>query len=322
MEGVNCPLSPSFLFFMALVGINVLAAILHFDVMTLFCGIIYFLFIPSCFIFLQIYSIANLNDVSWGTRQGKKETKADNRTFLQRLFGKAPDDEDNEDETLTEGASCSCVLCPTVVKREGEVSPTKQQPVQETPPQRSRKTSQAQRASVRTGSVSAITTAPTGSTELLDDVFEDEEEEQAQLLERIYMDSTSTNKIYIECDFGGISIHELRRTHNLEWTKKMTNYTQDEEFFLDKCQSEHQQPNDKKEFRKQHLAKREIAVFNDTKVEYMSWALSKKSPFHEQCTGSTSFNTIASDPFIIQFIFCQIQNTSFGAKWSILMMVT
>ena len=27
---------------------------------------------------------------------------------------------------------------------------------------------------------------------------------------------------------------ELRRTHNLEWTKKMTNYTQDEEFFLDK----------------------------------------------------------------------------------------
>ena len=284
MEGVNCPLSPSFLFFMALVGINVLAAILHFDVMTLFCGIIYFLFIPSCFIFLQIYSIANLNDVSWGTRQGKKETKADNRTFLQRLFGKAPDDEDNEDDTLTDGASCSCVLCPTVVKREGEVTPTKS--VQETPPQRSRKTSQAQRASVR-GSISAITTAPTGSTELLDDVFEDEEEEQAQVLERIYMDSTSTNKIYIECDFGGISIHELRRTHNLEWTKKMTNYTQDEEFFLDKCQSEHQQPNDKKEYRKQHLAKREIAVFNDTKVEYMSWALSKKSPFHEQCTGST-----------------------------------
>ena len=135
------------------------------------------------------------------------------------------------------------------------------------------------------------------------------------------MDSTSTNKIYIECDFGGISIHELRRTHNLEWTKKMTNYTQDEEFFLDKCQSEHQQPNDKKEFRKQHLAKREIAVFNDSKVEYMSWALSKKSPFHEQCTGSTSFNTTVPDSFIIQFIFCQIQSTSFGDKWSILMMV-
>ena len=46
MEGVNCPLAPSFLFFMALVGINVVAAILHFDFMTLFCGVIYFLFIP------------------------------------------------------------------------------------------------------------------------------------------------------------------------------------------------------------------------------------------------------------------------------------
>ena len=46
MEGVNCPLAPSFLFFMALVGINVIAAILHFDFMTLFCGVIYFLFIP------------------------------------------------------------------------------------------------------------------------------------------------------------------------------------------------------------------------------------------------------------------------------------
>ena len=88
MEGVNCPLSPSFLFFMSLVAINVLAAVLHLDIMTLFCGVLYFLFIPSCFIFLQIYSIANLNDVSLGTRQGKKETTADNRIFFKKLFGK------------------------------------------------------------------------------------------------------------------------------------------------------------------------------------------------------------------------------------------
>ena len=44
--------------------------LLHFDFITLCCGIIYWLLIPSCFIFLQIYSIANLNDVSWGTRSG------------------------------------------------------------------------------------------------------------------------------------------------------------------------------------------------------------------------------------------------------------
>ena len=70
MEGVNCPLSPSFLFFTGLAAIHVVAAIIHFDISVLICGIVYFLFIPSCFIFLQIYSVANLNDVSWGTRQG------------------------------------------------------------------------------------------------------------------------------------------------------------------------------------------------------------------------------------------------------------
>ena len=43
----------------------------------------------SCFIFLQIYSIANLNDVSWGTRQGPKKNNdlEETKGFLGRLFG-------------------------------------------------------------------------------------------------------------------------------------------------------------------------------------------------------------------------------------------
>jgi cellulose synthase/poly-beta-1,6-N-acetylglucosamine synthase-like glycosyltransferase len=88
MEGWNCPFSPSFLFFMGLTGIHIIAAIINFDVTTLLCGIVYFLFIPSCFIFLQIYSVANLNDVSWGTRQAatKKDAK-DTRNFWQRIIG-------------------------------------------------------------------------------------------------------------------------------------------------------------------------------------------------------------------------------------------
>ena len=44
----------------------------HFDLMTLVCGIIYLLMIPSIFIFLPIYMYANLNDVSWGTRSGSQ----------------------------------------------------------------------------------------------------------------------------------------------------------------------------------------------------------------------------------------------------------
>ena len=48
--------------------IHVLTAILHWDFGTLVCGIFYWIGIPSYFIFLQIYMIANINDVSWGTR--------------------------------------------------------------------------------------------------------------------------------------------------------------------------------------------------------------------------------------------------------------
>ena len=46
--------------------------LVHFDLMTLVCGIIYLLMIPSIFIFLPIYMYANLNDVSWGTRSGSQ----------------------------------------------------------------------------------------------------------------------------------------------------------------------------------------------------------------------------------------------------------
>ena len=99
IEGVNCPLSPSFLFFMALALINIIGGLLHGDIYALICGIVYFLFIPSCFIFLMIYSVSNLNDVSWGTRQGKsnkgKELK---KSFWQRLMGKSDDQIRKENE--------------------------------------------------------------------------------------------------------------------------------------------------------------------------------------------------------------------------------
>lgn len=76
--GIECWINPTFLFFAFIAAIHVLVALLHFDPITLCCGFIYYLLIPSCFIFLQIYMIANLNDVSWGTRSGgstKKKTK-------------------------------------------------------------------------------------------------------------------------------------------------------------------------------------------------------------------------------------------------------
>ena len=72
---------------------------------------------------MQIYSIANLNDVSWGTRQGKKDEKADNRSFFQRLLGKSPDEEDEEDWSGGEGGSCSCIFCPKIWRPKEEPPP-------------------------------------------------------------------------------------------------------------------------------------------------------------------------------------------------------
>ena len=62
-----------------------IAALVHGDIVTLMCGIVYWLCIPSCFIFLQIYSMANMNDVSWGTRQAKKDGGAKERSLMDIL---------------------------------------------------------------------------------------------------------------------------------------------------------------------------------------------------------------------------------------------
>ena len=118
IEGVNCPLSPSFLFFMALALINIIGGLLHGDIYALICGIVYFLFIPSCFIFLMIYSVSNLNDVSWGTRQGKsnkgKELK---KSFWQRLMGKSDDQIRKENE----GRDSRTYICPVNSRTETDI---------------------------------------------------------------------------------------------------------------------------------------------------------------------------------------------------------
>jgi hypothetical protein len=111
IEGVNCPLSPSFLFFAAMAFIHIFGALLHGDIYAIICGVIYFLFIPSCFIFLQIYSIANLNDCSWGTRQAKKADTGVKKTFWQRLCGKSDDEIAKENAGDVDGTNCTCVLC-------------------------------------------------------------------------------------------------------------------------------------------------------------------------------------------------------------------
>lgn len=62
--------SPNAMFIMVITGIFVLAGLLHpEEFMCLIPGVLYFLCIPSGFLLLFIYSMINMNIVSWGTRE-------------------------------------------------------------------------------------------------------------------------------------------------------------------------------------------------------------------------------------------------------------
>lgn len=66
--------SPATLFFIIVAGQIVIAGLMHpQEAGALWCGFIYYITIPSMYMLLLIYSIFNMNDVSWGTREKKPE---------------------------------------------------------------------------------------------------------------------------------------------------------------------------------------------------------------------------------------------------------
>ncbi|XP_055854071.1 chitin synthase chs-2 [Episyrphus balteatus] len=66
--------SPATLFFIIVAGQIVIAGLMHpQEAGALWCGFIYYITIPSMYMLLLIYSIFNMNDVSWGTREKKSE---------------------------------------------------------------------------------------------------------------------------------------------------------------------------------------------------------------------------------------------------------
>lgn len=63
-------LSPTSLFFISVASQVVITGLLHpQEVSALLCGVVFYITIPSMYMLLQIYSIFNMNDVSWGTRE-------------------------------------------------------------------------------------------------------------------------------------------------------------------------------------------------------------------------------------------------------------
>lgn len=74
-------LAPSSLFFFCVAGEMIITAILHFkEFNCLKYGVVYYVTVPSMYMLLIIYSVFNMNNVSWGTREATvKEEDADEK---------------------------------------------------------------------------------------------------------------------------------------------------------------------------------------------------------------------------------------------------
>ncbi|XP_013395958.1 uncharacterized protein LOC106163037 [Lingula anatina] len=88
--------SMSSIIFLTLVAVFVTTALLH--PKELYCvlyGLFYFIAVPSMYVFLAIYSLSNLNDVSWGTREAPKHVHDNEGDSTARKVTKGSEDEFN-----------------------------------------------------------------------------------------------------------------------------------------------------------------------------------------------------------------------------------
>ncbi|GAB0098083.1 Chitin synthase [Sergentomyia squamirostris] len=88
--------SPSSLFFLTVAGQIIITGLMHpQEAWALICGIVYYITIPSMYMLLIIYSVFNMNDVSWGTRENPQPTAVAAKSNsnqpppnrFQKLFG-------------------------------------------------------------------------------------------------------------------------------------------------------------------------------------------------------------------------------------------
>lgn len=65
-------LTPSSIFVIAMASIYIITSIMHpQEAHLVFHGFLYIISIPSAYLLLTIYSMVNMNNVSWGTRETK-----------------------------------------------------------------------------------------------------------------------------------------------------------------------------------------------------------------------------------------------------------
>ncbi|XP_048744160.2 chitin synthase-like isoform X3 [Ostrea edulis] len=93
--------TPTGIFFYILVGSFLIAGLLHpHELGDLIWGVLYFICIPAGYLFLIIYAICNLNNVSWGTRENK--TAVLENAGQDRKKNKKKETEDEIDFVTTE----------------------------------------------------------------------------------------------------------------------------------------------------------------------------------------------------------------------------
>lgn len=87
-------MTPSGLFLISMTLLYLITAALHpQEISLVIYGVLYFLCIPSGYLLLSIYSIVNMNNVSWGTREtGGKVVAASaiKRQVKQSAYCKCP----------------------------------------------------------------------------------------------------------------------------------------------------------------------------------------------------------------------------------------
>lgn len=115
-------LAPSSLFFITVALQIVITGLLHPQEMAaLPAGLVYYITIPSMYMLLTIYSLFNLNDVSWGTRENIQDSapaKANqpvvvNKTRLQKFLGylRPANDEEEGSFDFSVAGLFRCMLC-------------------------------------------------------------------------------------------------------------------------------------------------------------------------------------------------------------------
>ncbi|XP_065090221.1 chitin synthase chs-2-like [Ochlerotatus camptorhynchus] len=113
-------LAPSSVFFMAIALQIVVTGLLHPQEMeALPAGLVYYITIPSMYMLLVIYSVFNMNDVSWGTRENPTEAPAAApaqkvpQGKMNKLMGylRSGDQEDEGSINFSVSGLFSCLFC-------------------------------------------------------------------------------------------------------------------------------------------------------------------------------------------------------------------